>query len=126
MGVSRWRNALPRSAAKRTCCLRAAIYSLSHWSKSSKANASSGLNSSPYGWRIKNRGADKLTKWLSGKPRSATIVALRDTELARLPRQAFEQLMLSHPLGLLRISQLMVQRLDSSQRQTRGALRAPT
>jgi NTE family protein len=61
---------------------------------------------------------------ISGKPRSATVVALRDTELARLPRILFEQLMLSHPQGLLRISQLMVQRLDSSQRQTRGALRA--
>jgi NTE family protein len=60
---------------------------------------------------------------ISGKPRSATVVALRDTELARVPRSAFEQLMLSHPQGLLRISQLMVQRLDSSQRQTRGALR---
>jgi NTE family protein len=61
---------------------------------------------------------------ITGNPRSATIVALRDTELGRLPRSAFEQLMLSHPQGLLRISQLMVQRLDSSQRQTRGALRA--
>lgn len=61
---------------------------------------------------------------ITGNPRSATIIALRDTELGRLPRAAFEQLMLSHPQGLLRISQLMVQRLDSSQRQTRGALRS--
>jgi NTE family protein len=61
---------------------------------------------------------------ITGNPRSATVIALRDTELGRLPRSAFEQLMLSHPQGLLRISQLMVQRLDSSQRQTRGALRA--
>lgn len=61
---------------------------------------------------------------ISGKPRSATVVALRDTELAALPRAAFEMLMLSHPQGLLRIAQLTVQRLDSSQRQTRGALRA--
>jgi NTE family protein len=61
---------------------------------------------------------------ITGNPRSATIVALRDTELGRLSRSAFEQLMLSHPQGLLRISQLMVQRLDSSQRQTRGASRA--
>lgn len=61
---------------------------------------------------------------ITGNPRSATIIALRDTELGRLPREAFEKLMLSHPQGLLRISQLMVQRLDSSQRQTRGALRA--
>jgi NTE family protein len=61
---------------------------------------------------------------ITGNPRSATVIGLRDTELGRLPRSAFEQLMLSHPQGLLRISQLMVQRLDSSQRQTRGALRA--
>jgi NTE family protein len=60
---------------------------------------------------------------ITGNPRSATVIALRDTELGRLPRSAFEQLMLSHPQGLLRISQLMVQRLDASQRQTRGALR---
>lgn len=61
---------------------------------------------------------------ISGKPRSATVVALRDTELARLPRLAFERLMLAHPQGLLRIAQLTVQRLEASQRQTRGALRA--
>lgn len=60
---------------------------------------------------------------ISGKSRSATIVALRDTELARLPRTAFERLMMSHPQALLRIAQLTVQRLDSSQRQTRGGLR---
>lgn len=57
---------------------------------------------------------------ISGKPRNATIVALRDTELGRLPRAAFEELMLSHPQGLLRISQLMAQRLDAAQRQVRG------
>jgi len=60
---------------------------------------------------------------ISGNPRNATIVALRDSELGRLPRAAFERLMLSHPQGLLRIAQLMVQRLDSSQRQTRGSSR---
>src|SRR5262245_14859560 len=62
---------------------------------------------------------------ISGKPRNAAVVALRDTELGRLPRQAFERLMLSHPEGLLRISQLMAQRLDSSQRQSRGRRTIP-
>jgi NTE family protein len=62
---------------------------------------------------------------ISGKPRNATVIALRDTELGRLPRAAFEDLMLSHPQGLLRISQLMVQRLESSQRQVRGRRAIP-
>jgi NTE family protein len=62
---------------------------------------------------------------ISGKPRNATVIALRDTELGRLPRAAFEKLMLSHPQGLLRISQLMAQRLDSAQRQVRGRRAIP-
>ncbi|MET0498802.1 MAG: patatin-like phospholipase family protein [Steroidobacteraceae bacterium] len=62
---------------------------------------------------------------ISGKPRNATVIALRDSELGRLPRAAFEELMLSHPQGLLRISQLMVQRLESSQRQVRGRRAVP-
>ncbi len=62
---------------------------------------------------------------ISGNPRTATVIALRDTELGRLPRTAFEELMLSHPQGLLRISQLMVRRLESSQRQVRGRRAVP-
>jgi NTE family protein len=62
---------------------------------------------------------------ISGKPRNATVVALRDTELGRLSRAAFEKLMLTHPQGLLTISKLMVQRLDSSQRQARGRRQVP-
>jgi NTE family protein len=62
---------------------------------------------------------------ISGKRRNATVIALRDSELGRLPRAAFETLMLSHPQGLLRISQLMVQRLESSQRQVRGRRAVP-
>jgi NTE family protein len=62
---------------------------------------------------------------ISGKPRTATVVALRDTELGRLSRATFERLMLSHPQGLLRLAQLMVQRLDSAQRQTRGHRATP-
>ncbi len=57
---------------------------------------------------------------ISGKPRNATVIALRDSELGRFSRDDFEALMLSHPAGLLRLSQLMVQRLESTQQQTRG------
>ncbi len=62
---------------------------------------------------------------ISGKPRNATVIALRDSELGRLSREAFEQLMLSHPQGLLRVAQLMAQRLDASQNQVRGRRAIP-
>ncbi len=62
---------------------------------------------------------------ISGKPRSATVIALRDSELGRLSRAAFERLMLLHPQSLLCISRLMVQRLDSAQRQVRGRRAIP-
>ncbi len=57
---------------------------------------------------------------ISGKSRNATVIALRDSELGRFAREDFEKLMLSHPAGLLRLTQLMVQRLESTQQQTRG------
>ncbi len=53
---------------------------------------------------------------MSGNPRSATVIALRDTELARLPRAGFEKLMLSHPRGLLNLSQLIMRRFETQQR----------
>ncbi len=62
---------------------------------------------------------------ISGKSRNATVIALRDSELGRLSRKDFEELMLSHPEGLLRLSQLMVQRLESTQQQTRGHRTVP-
>ncbi|MBL8270518.1 patatin-like phospholipase family protein, partial [Steroidobacter sp.] len=51
-------------------------------------------------------------------PRSATVIALRDSELGRLSRSAFERVMRQHPEWLLRVSQLLVQRLESSQSQS--------
>jgi NTE family protein len=49
---------------------------------------------------------------LSGAPRSATVVALRDSELVRLKRASFEKLADQHP-GLMRfITQLLVLRLE--------------
>lgn len=62
---------------------------------------------------------------ISGRPRNATVVALRDSELGRLSADAFARLMLSHPDGLLRVTQLMAQRLDVSQRQVRGQRAVP-
>jgi len=57
---------------------------------------------------------------ISGKPRSATVIALRDTELGRFSKKAFDALLLDHPKAMYRIAQLTVQRLESSQRQQRG------
>ncbi len=36
---------------------------------------------------------------ISGKPRSATVIALRDTEIGRFSKQAFDALLLDHPQG---------------------------
>jgi NTE family protein len=54
---------------------------------------------------------------ISGNPRSATVIALRDSEVGRWSKKAFEDLMLSHPQGLLRVAQLTVRRLENSQQQ---------
>ncbi len=61
---------------------------------------------------------------ISGRARSASVIALRDSEVGRWSKQAFEHLMLSHPQGLLRIAQLTVQRLENLQQQPSRALRA--
>lgn len=53
---------------------------------------------------------------ISGNPRNATIIALRDTELGRWSRQEFDALMQDHPHELLHITRLIVQRLENSQR----------
>lgn len=62
---------------------------------------------------------------ISGKPRSATIIALRDTELGRISKQAFDAILLDHPQAMYRMAQLTVQRLESSQRQQRGKRSVP-
>jgi NTE family protein len=61
---------------------------------------------------------------ISGKPRSATVIALRDSEVGRWSKHAFEHLMLHHPQGLLRIAQLTVQRLENLQRTQNRSQRA--
>ena len=48
---------------------------------------------------------------LSGEPRSATVVALRDSELLRLGQAGFRKLIEKHPRSLLCITELLVRRL---------------
>ncbi|HJS91993.1 MAG TPA: patatin-like phospholipase family protein [Steroidobacteraceae bacterium] len=52
---------------------------------------------------------------ISGRPRSADVVALRDTELARISAQAFNQVLRGQPEAMLRIARLTVDRLAQSQ-----------
>jgi NTE family protein len=53
---------------------------------------------------------------VSGHVRSATVRALRDSDLARLPRESFDRVILQHPAAMLRVAQLLVGRLESSDR----------
>lgn len=62
---------------------------------------------------------------ISGKPRTATVIALRDTEIGRFSKTAFDALLLDHPQAMYRIAQLTVQRLEASQRQQRGKRAVP-
>jgi NTE family protein len=62
---------------------------------------------------------------ISGKPRSATVVALRDSEVARLSRAAFEQVVLARPDALLRLAQITVSRLESTNERARDTRRGP-
>jgi NTE family protein len=61
---------------------------------------------------------------LSGQPRSATVLALRDTELARLSKSAFDTLIDRHPRSLRFITDLLVRRLQKPPRMT-PAMEAP-
>lgn len=49
----------------------------------------------------------------TGEPRSATVVAVRDSVLARLGRQAFHQLLATSPEASLALTRRLVQRLRS-------------
>jgi len=57
---------------------------------------------------------------VSGRPRSGTVVALRDTEVARLSQEAFDRVFRRHPEAMLRIAQITVDRLESNQLRSRG------
>jgi len=53
---------------------------------------------------------------LSGRARTATVRALRDSDLACLPRPAFERLVRQHPDATLRFAQLVARRLETVDR----------
>ncbi len=53
---------------------------------------------------------------LSGEPRSARVEALRDTELLRMPRGAFDQLIDSSPRAMRFMNGLLVSRLRNTSR----------
>jgi NTE family protein len=53
---------------------------------------------------------------ISGRARSATLISLRDTEVARLSVGAFDKLVASHPQTLRHIASIVIQRLEALQR----------
>lgn len=53
---------------------------------------------------------------LSGRPRSATVRAIRDSDVARLPREVFDRVVATNPLALMRLAQLLVGRLEAQDR----------
>jgi len=57
---------------------------------------------------------------ISGRPRSAHVAALRDTELARISSDSFNAVFGRHPEAMLRIARLTVDRLELSQSKPRG------
>jgi NTE family protein len=61
---------------------------------------------------------------ISGRARSATVVALRDSELARLSRASFDTVIARHPQAMQRIARLMVDRLEALQSGIAGRTRA--
>jgi NTE family protein len=50
---------------------------------------------------------------VSGRARSASVVALRDSELLRLSREAFDGVLRHHPSAMLAIARITVERLES-------------
>jgi NTE family protein len=52
---------------------------------------------------------------ISGRKRCATVISLRDTEVARLSVRTFEKLVASHPGSLRHITNIVIERLDALQ-----------
>ncbi len=52
---------------------------------------------------------------LSGKPRTATVRAIRDSEVLRFKRSDFDALMASEPSAMMQIARVAFQRLEASQ-----------
>lgn len=54
---------------------------------------------------------------LSGRPRSAQVVALRDSTLWRLDRSAFDELVLRHPRAALELARTAFARMEAAAQQ---------
>lgn len=63
---------------------------------------------------------------ISGEPRSATVIARRDTELVRLSQFAFEALIESRPKAMLPLTRLVVRRLADATRGSTGTIPSRT
>ncbi len=57
---------------------------------------------------------------ISGRPRSAHVAALRDSELVRISGDSFNRIFGRHPQAMMRIARLTVDRLELSQSSMRG------
>jgi NTE family protein len=62
---------------------------------------------------------------ITGRARTAHVVALRDSELVRLSREAFDRVMRVRPDVMMRIARLTVERLESSNVRNRGRAQGP-
>ena len=56
---------------------------------------------------------------IEGVPRMATVLAIRDTDLARIPRSAFEELIERHPKAMLGVARTVLRRARAPTRQLR-------
>jgi NTE family protein len=63
---------------------------------------------------------------ISGDPHSAQIVALRDTELLRIGRKAFNLLIARHPRVMLNLMRILVRRLQETTRRPADSANART
>jgi NTE family protein len=63
---------------------------------------------------------------ISGQPPTAQIVALRDTELLRVGRDAFESLIARHPRVMLNMMRILIRRLSETTRQPLDRARPKT
>ncbi|MEO8304978.1 MAG: cyclic nucleotide-binding domain-containing protein [Betaproteobacteria bacterium] len=59
---------------------------------------------------------------LTGEPRTATVVAVRDSELVRITRYAFDEIVAKYPQVMQAIARIVVQRLRAKERQKSATL----
>ncbi len=63
--------------------------------------------------------------FLGGAPHTASVFAMRDSEIVRLPRAGFEKLIKRHPTLMRSLAQMMVTRMRLNRREAFGARSEP-